>query len=155
VSPEPSRRRARLVIAALAVLAAALAIALVVVLISDGGEDSDDADVTATPTAPPTVTAPEPPTTTAPPPPTEATITQVQAKEAAAQAASEEAGRGGIGIPASDWDVRCTAAGGGPRAVRWTCQVASSSGQCSGTIVAYARAPDVAATTDPRVGCGE
>jgi hypothetical protein len=33
--------------------------------------------------------------------------------------------------------------------------VASSSGQCRGTITAYARSMDVAVTTDEAVGCGE
>jgi hypothetical protein len=160
-SPDDGERRTGVLLGVLATLVLGGGIALGIVLASDDDGGSDGPAVTATApatTAAPTTTTvtttePAPPTTATQPAP--ATITQEQAKAAAARGASEEAAKGGIGIPPSDWDVRCTAAGGGPRAVKWTCQAAANSGQCSGTIVAYARAPDVAATTDPRIGCGE
>ncbi len=143
----------------LATLVLALGIVLGVVLASDDDGPSDDPDVTAPatatqPTDTVTVTQP-PPTTATATTPTAATITQPQAKAAAARGASEEAQKGGISFRPSDWDVRCTAAGGGPRATRWTCQVASSNGQCAGTIVAFARTTNVAVTADPRIACGE
>jgi hypothetical protein len=100
-----------------------------------------------------TVTAPEPTTPTVTP--AEPMIDQAQAKAAAARGASAEAAKGGIHIPPSGWDTRCTAAGGWPTATRWTCQAAANGGQCAGTIVAYARTPGVGETTDPRIGCRE
>ena len=69
--------------------------------------------------------------------------------------ASDGAAQGGISIPPSDWDVRCTAVGGTSDAATWNCQATSSSGQCSGSIVAYATAPGVAATKDDQIACGE
>jgi len=159
--PENGERRARrtgVVLGVLATLVLALGVGLGLVLASDD-DGSDDPTVTApTATAQPTqatvtVTQPPAPTaTTAPGPPT---ITQPQAKAAAARAASAEAEKGGIGIPPRDWDVRCTALSGAPDAGTWTCQAAANGGQCSGTVVVYARAPGVAATRDPRIGCGE
>jgi hypothetical protein len=152
---ERRERRTGILLGVLGTLVLALAIGLGILLASnsDSGSDGTTATAQATTTTAVTTTEPAPPTTaTAPAAPT---ITQEQAKAAAAQGASAEAAKGGIGIPPSDWDVRCTAAAGGPRAVKWTCQAAANGGQCSGTIVAYARAPDVAATSDPRIGCGE
>ena len=157
---EQRARRTGVLLGVLATLVVALGIALGIVIASDDDDGSDDPDVTqatsATQRTQPTVTVTEPPppttTTTAP---SEPTITQTQAKAAAARGASAEAAKGGIGLPPSEWDVRCTAAGGGADAQSWTCQAAANGGQCAGTIVAYARAPGVAATREPRIGCGE
>jgi hypothetical protein len=162
-SPENGEQRARrtgVVLGVLATLVLALGIVLGVVIASDDDGGSDEPDVTAatssTRATQPTVTVTEPPArTTTATAPSEPTITQVQAKAAAARAATEEAAKGGVSIPPSDWDARCTALAGRPDASSWTCQVASSSGQCSGTIGVYARTPGDAATRDPRIGCGE
>jgi hypothetical protein len=153
---ERGDRRTVILLSVLGVLVLALGVGGGILLASNSDGDSDDTTATATAqttTTTVTATEPAPPTTTTAP--AEPTITQEQAKAAAAQGASAEAAKGGIGLPPSEWDVRCTAAGGGPRAVKWTCQATANGGQCSGTIVAYARAPDVAATADPRIGCGE
>ena len=104
------------------------------------------------PTTPPTTTTATPTTPTTPAVPT---ISQGQAKAAASAAASRLASQAGIHIPASQFDARCTGAGGGSQAATWTCDVASSGGQCSGPVTVYAAQPGVAATRNPRVACGE
>jgi hypothetical protein len=153
---ERRERRTGVVLGVLATLVLGLGIALGVVLTSDDGGGSDDPDVTAATSATQaTVTVTEPPGQTTATTPAEPTITQQQAKAAAARAASEEAAKGGITIPPGDWDVRCTALAGAPSASRWTCQAASSGGQCSGTVVAFASRPGVALTAEPRIVCGE
>ena len=124
-----------------------------------GGDSSGTAS--STPTASPTQSTPAstPPTATATTPTqtaaTSATITQVEAKTTVRQAASREASRGGIDLPADQWDARCTAVGGTDRSSTWRCQVSSLGGQCSGTVTAYAASPDVARTRDVQVACGE
>jgi hypothetical protein len=161
--PDKGERRRLVLLGFLGALVLGLGVALAIVLASNSGPDkavvTGTTPTTAT-TAPPTqttVTTTEPPTVTTSTTvvPTEPTIDQSQAKAAAARGASAEAAKGGIHIPPSGWDARCTAGGGGPTATRWTCQAAANGGQCAGTIVAYARAPGVGATTDPRIGCGE
>jgi hypothetical protein len=164
--PENGGRRERrtgIALGFLGALVLGLGVALAIVLSSDSGSDkpvvsattATTASVATTATTQPTqttVTAPQPTTPTVTP--TEPTLDQAQAKAAAARGASAEAAKGGIHIPPSGWDTRCTAGGGGPTATRWTCQAAANGGQCSGTIVAYARTPGVGATTDPRIRCG-
>ena len=160
--PDDGERRARreyLLLGVMATLVVALGIALGIVLASDDDDASDDPILTqitsATQRTQPTVTVTEPPPPTTTTAPSEPTITQTQAKAAAARGASEEAAKAGITIPPRDWDVRCTALSGAPSASRWTCQAASSSGQCSGTILAFATQPGVALTAEPRISCRE
>jgi hypothetical protein len=158
--PDDGERRARrtgVLIGLLVALVIGLGVALALVVTGD--DDSPDPSpttptLTTTPTNPDTTVTEPPPTqtTTAPAAPT---IDQVQAKAAAQRGASAEAGRFGIGIPPGEWDTRCTATGGTDRAATWTCQVAANGGQCSGTITSFARAPGVAATRNPQIGCGE
>src|SRR3954452_19551039 len=161
-SPENGERRARrtgILIGVLVAVVIGLGVALALVLTND--DDKDGGEVT-TPTAATTATAPtqttvtetEPQTTTTAPPSTP-TIDQGQAKQAAARGASAEVRRFGITVAPSDWDTRCTAQGGTDQSATWTCQVAANGGQCSGTIVAFARAAGVAGTRNPQVGCGE
>jgi pyruvate/2-oxoglutarate dehydrogenase complex dihydrolipoamide acyltransferase (E2) component len=127
-----------------------------------GGSSTRSSTPTAAPTQS-TATAPPPTATTQPTTPTTSTqtgaaaptISQVQAKVAARAAAVRAAARGGIRIPAGQWDVRCTAVGGRDRSGTWRCQVASLSGQCSGTITAYAAGTGLARTRDVRVACGQ
>jgi hypothetical protein len=128
-----------------------------------GGDDDNEDEPATTPTAATTqatittettVTTTPPPTTTTTTP-SSPTITQPQAKAAAQRGASAAVVRFGITIPPNDWDARCTAVGGTDEAATWSCQVAANSGQCAGTITAYARAPGVPATRNARVGCGE
>ena len=128
-----------------------------------GGDDSGTTPTStgapSQPTAPTTATATTPSTATATTPTQTgsagATITQVQAKAAARAAASREAARGGIGIPPGQWDAHCTAVGGGDRSGAWRCQVASLSGQCNGTLTAYAAGPGLARAREVQVACGE
>jgi len=47
----------------------------------------------------------------------------------------------------------CTASGAA-RAKAWACQVASSSGQCQGSLIAYGRRRGVASKGE-RIGCRE
>jgi cytoskeletal protein RodZ len=155
-----NERRTGILIGFLAALVVGLGVALALVVTGDDSDSPSTTTVTstATPTTPGTVTSPPPTQTTTPTTPTVPsgpTIDQVQAKAAAQRGASQEAGRMGIGIPAPDWDARCTALGGRAQAGNWTCQVASNGGQCAGTITAVARAPGVAATRNPRIACGE
>jgi hypothetical protein len=161
--PENGERRARrtgiligFLVAAVIALGVGLALAL-------SGDDDDQeksattpASVTTAPTASTetTVTTTEPSTTTTTAP-SVPTIDQVQAKAAAQRGASAEAVKSGITIPPADWDARCTAVGGRDQAATWSCQVASNSGQCSGSITAFARAPGVAGTRNPQIACGE
>jgi hypothetical protein len=163
--PDKGERRRLVLLGFLGALVLGLGVALAIVLANDSSPDkpvvSGTTPTTATTVAPTqtqttiTVTQPTVPTTTTSTTPAGPTIDQAQAKAAAARGASAEAAKGGIHIPPSGWDARCTAGGGGPTATRWTCQAAANGGQCAGTIVAYARAPGVGATTDPRIGCGE
>jgi hypothetical protein len=122
-----------------------------------GGDSSGTAS--STPTANPTQSTPAttPPTATTPTQTaaSSATVSQVEAKTTVRQAASREASRGGIDLPADQWDARCTAVGGTDRSSTWRCQVSSLGGQCSGTVTAYAASPDVARTRDVQVACGE
>jgi hypothetical protein len=143
-------------------LAAALLGASVLAGCGGGGSSTRSSTPTAAPTQS-TATAPPPTATTQPTTPTTSTetgagaptITQVQAKAAARAGAVREAARGGIHIPAGEWDVRCTAVGGRDRSGTWRCQVASISGQCSGTVTAYAAGPGRARTRDVHVACGQ
>ncbi|MDX6650270.1 MAG: hypothetical protein QOJ97_2221 [Solirubrobacteraceae bacterium] len=162
--PDDGERRRLVLLGFLGALVLGLGAALAIVLASDSSPDkpvvtaptATTASVPTTATAQTTqttVTTTEPTTTTVTP--TEPMIDQAQAKAAAARGASAEAAKGGIHIPPSGWDTRCTAAGGWPTATRWTCQAAANGGQCAGTIVAYARTPGVGETTDPRIGCRE
>ena len=119
-----------------------------------GGSSAGVSGPTATtPASTPTATTPTTPTTTttttqtSPP---AATISQVQAKAAARAAASQGSNRQ---ISPDQWDARCTAVGGRDRADTWRCQVASASGQCSGTLTAYASAPGVARAREVQVAC--
>ena len=139
-----------------AVIGLGVALALVLANDDDGGEGVTTPTAATRATAPTetTVTATEPPTTTTTTP-SAPTIDQVQAKAAAARGAAAQVERFGITIPPSGWDTRCTAAGGTDQAAVWTCQVVANGGQCSGTIVAFARAPGVAATRNPQIGCAE
>jgi hypothetical protein len=132
-----------------------LAVALVLVLVDD--DDESPAPATATTGTSPraTTTQPAPTLPTVPEPPANPTIGQPEAKQAAAEGASRNVRRFGIGIPSADWDTRCTAVGGRAQAEVWRCQVASTSGQCAGSIVAYASRPGVAATREPEIACGE
>jgi hypothetical protein len=143
--------RTRVVIGILAAIVVGLGVALAVVVASD--DDGDDATVTTpgTQTVTTTVTTTEPTTTTTSP--GETTISQVEAKAAAAAGASRAVERFGISIPEGDWEARCTAVGGAAQAETWRCQV--DGGQCAGLITAYATAPGEAATRDDRIGCGE
>lgn len=167
---EPAReRRTGFLIGFLVAVVLALGVLAAVLLTrGDNGRSAD-----TTPTAPTTATTPThpattatqpttpPTTTTAPTAPTTPTapgvptISQVQAKSAAAAAASRLASRAGISIPASQFDAHCTGAGGGSAAATWSCEVTSSSGQCSGPVTVYAVRPGVAATRNPRIACGE
>jgi hypothetical protein len=144
------------VIGFLAAAVIGLGVALALVL-ADEDDGQPPAPTTAATAAPPTVTVTTPPpgTTPTPPPPEAPTIGQPEAKQAAAEGASRNARRSGIAIPPADWDVRCTAVGGRGQAQVWRCEVASSSGQCAGSIVAYAVRPGVAATRDPEIACAE
>lgn len=146
----------------LTLLALAGAVLLVAGCGGGGSSRTSSSAPTATPsqstaTSPPTTsTAATAPTTPSTPTPTGAappTITQVQAKSAARSAAVRAAARAGLAIPAGQWDSRCTAVGGRDRATTWRCQVASLSGQCSGTVTAYAVARGVAGARDVRVAC--
>jgi hypothetical protein len=151
-----SDRRTGILIGFLSALAIGLAAALVVVLVDDDGEEPSRPATATTATAPTvTTTEPSPTATTVPEPPANATIGQPEAKQAAAEGASRNVRRSGIDIPPGDWDTRCTAVGGRAQAEVWRCQVASSSGQCAGSIVAYAARPGVAATREPDIACGE
>src|SRR5436305_10286459 len=103
----------------------------------------------ATTPSTPTTTTPTVTTSTQTSPPA-ATISQVQAKADARAAASQGSNRQ---ISPDQWDARCTAVGGRDRADTWRCQVASVSGQCSGTLTAYASAPGVARAREVQVAC--
>jgi hypothetical protein len=158
---ERRERRTGILIGVLVTAVIALGVALAIVVAGDDSSDDDSPTTSTSATTPPPSTSPRTTVTTTPPPttttttPAGPTIDQIQAKTAAQRGASQEAGRMGIGIPAPDWDARCTALGGTDRAGNWTCQVAANGGQCSGTINAVARAPGVAATRNPRIACGE
>jgi hypothetical protein len=158
--PDDGERRTRrtgILIGFLAAAVLALGVALAVVLANDddGGSPTTPTAATRTETVPTTVTTTAPPTVTTTTTPSSPTINQVQAKSAAARGAAAEVQRAGITIPPGDWDVRCTASGGGTQASTWSCQVSGNGGQCQGTITSFARAPGVAGTRDPEIGCGE
>jgi hypothetical protein len=155
--PERRGRRTGLLIGFLAAAVLGLGVALAFALSDDddGESPTTPTAVTRTETVPTTVTTTEPPPPTTPTTPAEPTINQQQAKAAAARGASAEAAKGGITIPPGEWDTRCTASGGGTQASSWSCQVSGNGGQCQGTITAFARAPGVAGSRDPEIGCGE
>jgi hypothetical protein len=159
--PDDGERRSRrtgILIGFLAAAVLALGVALAVVLANDdddGGSPTMPTAATRTETVPTTVTTTAPPTVTTTTTPSSPTINQVQAKSAAARGAAAEVQRAGITIPPGDWDVRCTASGGGTQASTWSCQVSGNGGQCQGTITSFARAPGVAGTRDREIGCGE
>src|SRR5947208_12286429 len=123
-----------------------------------GGSSAGGSGPTATtPSSTPTATTPSTPTSTTPTvttttqtSPPAATISQVQAKAAARAAAFQGSNRH---VSPDQWDARCTAVGGRDRADTWRCQVASVSGQCSGTLTAYASAPGVARAREVQVAC--
>lgn len=170
-NPDPSgpdRRTGRtgFLFGFLVAIVLALGVIVAILLTHDskkGGRSSATTSVptattgTAPVTSPATVTVPPPTTTTTTTTtaPTAATISQVQAEGAAAAAASREAARGGISIAPRDFDAHCTATGGASQASTWSCDVASSSGQCSGPVTVYAVRAGVAATRNPQISCGE
>jgi hypothetical protein len=161
--PENGERRARrtgILIGFLVAAVIGLGVALALALGSDDDGKNDKVVTTPTSATTGTTATTETTITTAPPTtttttPSGPTINQTQAKSAARRGASASAGQSGITIPPSDWDARCTAVGGTDEAETWSCQVAANSGQCAGSITAYARAPGVPATRNPQVGCGE
>jgi cytoskeletal protein RodZ len=161
--PENGERRARrtgILIGLLVAAVIGLGVALALVLAGDDDNKKDEpittptsATTQTTQTTDTTITT-TPPTTTTTTPSTP-TISQTQAKAAAQRGASASVVKFGITIPPSDWDARCTAVGGTDQAATWGCQVAANSGQCSGSITAFARAAGVAGTRNAQVGCGE
>lgn len=116
----------------------------------------DSSDKTVTDTTVTTVTSTTPTeTTTTTTQPAAPTISQVQAKSAARQGASNGVKRFGITIPPSQWDARCVARGGGDQAAVWNCEMGANGGQCVGSIQAYAGSNGQPATRRNRIGCGE
>jgi hypothetical protein len=161
--PENGEERARrtgILIGFLVAAVIGLGVALALVLSGDDDKTTNKPVTTPTSATTETTVTTETTITTTPPTtttttPSSPTINQTQAKSAAQRGASASVVRFGISIPPSDWDARCTAVGGTDEAATWSCQVASNSGQCAGSITAYARAPGVAGTRNPRIGCGE
>ena len=94
-------------------------------------------------------------TTTTTTQPAGPTISQVQAKAAARQAASNGVERFGITIPPRQWDARCVARGGGDQAQVWSCQMGANGGQCVGTVEVFAKPGGGAGTRRNQIGCGE
>ncbi len=133
-------------------LVAAVAGVVVAVLLIGGGDDKTKTVTSTGPTTTVTTTTTQETTDTTT---TTPGITQAAAASAAESAASNTASQGGIDIPPSDFDARCTAQGGTSTSSTWNCDVTSSSGQCSGLVVVEATADGGTAIQENQIGCGE
>jgi len=107
-----------------------------------GGSGTTPTTTTGTTTAAP-----------APPPPcARPKITQATARRRLAAPRASNVIRFGIRIPPPQWKATCTASGAA-RANAWACQVASSSGQCQGSLIAYGPSAGGVASKGERIGC--
>lgn len=118
------------------------------IVILNRSKDDGDKDGNTTPTQ----TSATTPTATTP---AVASFSQQTAKQVAARAASVETDKQGVTVRPAEWDVKCTARGGGVTASEWTCELGSPSGQCTGTLEVYGSGGARIATRREQVGCGE
>jgi len=139
-----------------AALGAAVA-GLVIGAVAIGGDNEKTVTQTVTLSKTQTVTVTSQPTATATTPtdaPTGA-VSAEAAKSAAQAAASETAFEAGISITPDDIDAQCTPQGGAATSDRWSCDVASQSGQCTGTLSVVAADQGETAIENNGVSCGE